>query len=207
MEHKTCGKCKNKLPVTSFYKYKSRNIYHSYCRTCNASYGGRTPLASQVRKCKRCGSNFSPTEGSQRYCSRDCSIISRAIGSRMTQNILSAKARNSFFRDELWKTLEPISKFVSKRGYVICRFKNVQIEEHRLIMMRKLGRLLKTWEHVHHINEIRSDNREENLVVIGKEQHWTITSLSEENKKLSERILALEEEVRLIKVINKFQEV
>ena len=39
------------------------------------------------------------------------------------------------------------------------------VYEHILVAERKLGRLLKDGECVHHLNEIRNDNREENLIV------------------------------------------
>lgn len=46
--------------------------------------------------------------------------------------------------------------------------------EHRLIMERKLGRLLNANEDVHHINGVKNDNREENLIVLTKADHHRI---------------------------------
>jgi len=48
------------------------------------------------------------------------------------------------------------------RGYVL---------EHIVILEKKIGKKLKDNEVCHHINEIRDDNREDNLMVMTREEH------------------------------------
>jgi hypothetical protein len=101
--------------------------------------------------------------------------------------------------------LLPSGIFTDKQGYRMVMFKGggITIPEHRWIMMKALGRSLKSWEFVHHKNKNRSDNRLENLELTPfAQQHElqmheksSITMLIKENSQLRKRIKELEDEL------------
>lgn len=71
-------------------------------------------------------------------------------------------------------------KYVDDKGYVkILRPdhpKNIRgyIYEHRAVMEKYLERMLLPWETIHHINEIKLDNRVQNLYLCTVKEHSAI---------------------------------
>lgn len=124
-------------------------------------------------------------EGNGKFCSRKCYHFSdkgrqrkeylmvnclrcqkqfRTFPSRVKSNLSKYCCKKcSYRRKEMFITwhgyvyiLKPSHPQSNKRGYVL---------EHRLVCEKHLNRFLEPQEHVHHINEIRNDNRIENLAV------------------------------------------
>ena len=71
-------------------------------------------------------------------------------------------------------------KYIDDKGYVRVlktdHPKNIRgyAYEHRLVMEEYIGRYLEPWETVHHINEIKIDNRLDNLYLCTHAEHSAI---------------------------------
>lgn len=71
-------------------------------------------------------------------------------------------------------------KYIDDKGYVRVlktdHPKNIRgyAYEHRLVMEEYVNRYLEQWETVHHINEIKTDNRLENLFLCTHPEHSAI---------------------------------
>ena len=52
---------------------------------------------------------------------------------------------------------------MNNNGYMKCEMNGKIISQHRVIMEKHIGRKLEQFEHIHHKNGIRHDNRVENL--------------------------------------------
>lgn len=113
------------------------------------------------RICPQCNNVFKVFKcREKRYCSSKCYGNSR-IGIKRNFDMSGDKNPN-------WKG----GRLIDKDGYILIYKPNHPnknaigyVREHRLVMEKKLKRLLKMTEVVHHINNIKDDNRIENLML------------------------------------------
>ena len=75
----------------------------------------------------------------------------------------------------LWKG----GRFTDAHGYIYVHTpyhpranQHGYVYEHRLVMEKELGRFLKKEELVHHKNQIKTDNRVENLIIVYPKIHF-----------------------------------
>lgn len=109
------------------------------------------------RVCDNCGNEFDTYKSydkrnhKHRFCSKKCESEFRSLKNSVSQ----------------WQG----GRISSSTGYKYIMFHGKEIEEHRLVMMKHLGRDLTKDEVVHHINGNKLDNRIENLRLMTRSEH------------------------------------
>lgn len=141
---KKCPNCSSE-----FSTYPSINKKHC-SRKCEDELRVSNRFSKYKQKCLVCSVEFlpkRPTDGGS-FCSYKCSGVSMR--------------KDRVDRNGYWYICRPDHPNCSLQGYVA---------EHRLIVERDIGRLLRCDEVVHHINEDPKDNRIENLQVMSDSEH------------------------------------
>ena len=124
-----------------------------------------------VYACEVCGNKFSrhPYDKTAKFCSNKCKFNSY----RGKPILIDRFGINS----PGWKG----GKYIDYKGYVRIYspthpFNNKKyVLEHRLVMEQHIGRYMNPEEIIHHINEIRTDNRIDNLMLLpNKKAHMAI---------------------------------
>lgn len=164
LECQVCGE--------GFHPEYGREKTSKYCSKVCYREGrwGKTPANS----CRTCGTDISDVgRRSRKFCSVACRAKwqSAEVRGENHPNFIGviAYGRNGAYRARL----SPDHPYADSKGYIM---------EHRLVMEAELGRFLTRDEVVHHINEIPTDNRPENLEVMTKAEHDRLHSANRKGK-------------------------
>ncbi len=137
-----CEFCKKEFTILEC-QFRAKKGYKFCSQYCRDESRKR-----KYKICLQCKKEFYPERNSQIFCSNSCSAINKFI--RL------GKDKKKWMENGYW---------------VLYRRYDKPIKEHIKIMEDHIGRKLEKDEIVHHINEIRTDNRIENLKLMTRGEH------------------------------------
>ena len=121
--------------------------------------------------CETCGKHYKVYQhltNTTKYCSVKCRAI-KQVGNKLSKKTRKRMSQSRMgHKNYNWKD----GKFKNFSGYILVLspahpFHNHSnyVYEHRLVTEAQIGRYLTPEETVHHLNEIKDDNRPRNLMV------------------------------------------
>lgn len=150
----TCKQCMVKFRVSAKQNHRVRRGQKYCSRECYVNSNRRPTV---LCKCFRCGKTFHKSPSwykqslNQHFCSMGC--------------------RNKQWRGSGHPRWRGGEAYIANGGYKCFRIKGRSVGEHVIIAQRALGRALKRGEVVHHINGIKTDNRNTNLLICSNSYH------------------------------------
>mgnify|MGYP001610804675 CR=1 FL=1 len=146
--------------------------------------------------CERCGqlrwTACSKGFPAHRYCS-SCGMLSPEFRKR------NVGEKNTFLKGGLTSGGYKRANVARDDFFAPMLGKQRYVLEHRLVMARHLKRCLLSWEMVHHKNGIRTDNRIENLELIGCSGKHN-THIQQELKRQTKQIKELQTRVLMLEI-------
>lgn len=178
-------------------------VQHQRMRDGGKPLGGSKPRKGDEFACAMCKRTFyrapAQIDRGRQYCSVKCADASKIKGSTVKSCAYCGEAmyckpsqvmrlfcsRECYTEGQIRRPLERTHNGRRARmtddGYVYVyepdhpKAHHGWVFEHRLVVEQSIGRYLEFDEHVHHKNGVKDDNRLENLEVMAKADHNTLT--------------------------------
>ena len=173
-------KCTN-CSKTIYGKIDVRSNNHFCSLSCSASYNNRKRRLTDIWKdkissalrcqdmhriCQYCGTEYRRTTVNQKFCSKKCANKSRRKYLDIPDCLENADRKLDKNLGYV-RVYAPMHPEANTWGYVY---------EHRLIAEQMIGRRLNDNEVVHHKNGKRWDNSPNNLKVMDKREHCSLSA-------------------------------
>jgi hypothetical protein len=156
-----CAVCGKPVYANKGQREKGQGRYCS--RVCQTGAQTKTPV---IKACKVCGNEIrlKPSQAAIETCSRACQTLARIA--RPLERMHNGRPARLDVKGYVlvW---EPNHPNTSQKGWQL---------EHRLVVEKRIGRYLRSDEAVHHINQVKGDNRDENLELMDAVDHAALSA-------------------------------
>lgn len=144
-----CENCnKNFIILESVKNAREKSLGYKI-KFCGRKCSSESKIILEKKKCVGCELLFQPKSSKQKYCNKECYCEDLIVSGK--------RKKNGYWYENGYK--------------VLYTEKGKGIKEHIKVMEDYIGRKLKKYEIVHHINEIKDDNRLENLKLMTRSDH------------------------------------